>query len=212
MAQVSTTRLNLAARYLPWFAGVVLIAGVVAFLVVKLSGNGSTSVSATPSPPVSHAKPATHATKPKAAQGTITTKTHNRAEQKAAALKFDNKARAVAGKFILTAVRRKHLAEAWALAGPAIRQDSTYREWLTGNIAVIPFLDPIAGATFSVQSLSAKQVSIGVAIIPKKRTAKVMFFDMRLIKVGQGASRHWVVNYWVPRSGAAFPNYGGSAG
>ena len=33
----------------------------------------------------------------------------------------------VAGRFVLTAVQRKNLSEAWKLIGPGIRQDLTYK-------------------------------------------------------------------------------------
>jgi len=90
----------------------------------------------------------------------------NTKQAKKLATKFDAQARAVAGKFILTAVARKHLDQAWPLAGPALKVDTTYKEWLTGNISVIPFLDPIAGAKFSIQALLPNEADIGVALIP----------------------------------------------
>src|SRR5436190_12930181 len=108
MAQPSNPRMSSIARYLPWISGLVLIAGVVAFAVVKLSDNGNSSKSTTVASSPS-SKPTQAETKP--ATKPIAPARHNRKQQKAAAAKFDASARSVAGKFILTAVARKHLAQ-----------------------------------------------------------------------------------------------------
>ncbi len=190
---------------LPWVSGLVLIAGVVAFLVVKLGGGDSSANKAASSPPAaqSTAPPPSHA-KTKAGGKTASNTGAGNGRQPVAA-RFDASARRVAGTFILTAVQRKHLARAWPLAGPAVRAGTTYKEWLTGNITVVPYLDPIAGAKFDIQSLGVNRASIGVALIPKRAKLRPQYFDMRLIKIGSGKSRHWVVNWWVPRVAIAVP-------
>ena len=106
-------------RYLLWVSAFVLAAGIAAVLVVFLRNTG------TPSPQVFSNKPVQKVAKP------------------AKNVPLERAQRDLAGKFILTAVQRKRLAEAWNLAGPGIRQGMTYKEWLTGTIPVVPFLDPI---------------------------------------------------------------------
>src|SRR5262245_15467989 len=82
-----------AMRWLPWLAGLVLLAGIIAALVAFV-GNTATSNQL----PLSNKPPVID--KP----------------QKTVAL--EKGARLVAGRFILTAVARKHLAEAWKLTAP----------------------------------------------------------------------------------------------
>ena len=48
----------------------------------------------------------------------------------------------MAQEFILTAVARKNLRRAYDLSGPQIRQGQSLKEWMTGNIAVVPY--PVA--------------------------------------------------------------------
>src|SRR5512146_3092484 len=48
---------------------------------------------------------------------------------------LDSDAKAVARRFVQTAVARKNLREAYAFSGPAIREGMTLKQWLTGNIA-----------------------------------------------------------------------------
>src|SRR6266567_4371097 len=92
-------------RWLPWFAGLGLLAGVVVALVVLVpSTSGINDPSKTQHP-------------------TIVPKTAPLARE----------ARLVAGRFILTAVARANLAEAWEISGPPIRQGMTKRQFLTGS-------------------------------------------------------------------------------
>lgn len=202
MAQRAEARTTTFSRALPWVSGLVLIAGIVAFAVVKLA-NRDDSPKTTAQP--AHSAPAKPHVKGKSAPSTGGTATNQR-------VSFDASARQVASKFILTAVARKHLAQAWPLAGPAFRADTTYKEWLSGNIAVIPFLSRIALAKFKIDSLGRNAAQVEVAIIPQNPKVKGQFFIMRLLKIGVGAKRHWVVNYWIPKGGYAVPADSGGAG
>src|SRR5690349_2177963 len=90
---------------------IVLAAGVIAFVSVKVGNRGD-------------AKPVDRS--PNAPKST----------------KLNPQATRVAQEFILTAVARKNLRRAYDLAGPHIKQGQTLKEWMTGNIAVIPY--PVA--------------------------------------------------------------------
>jgi hypothetical protein len=114
----------------------------------------------------------------------------------------------VAGRFVLTAVQRRNLPEAWKLVGPAIRQDLTYQEWLTGNIPVVPFLAPISLAPIKVDYSTKSYALLEIILLPKGK-AKSEIFSLELIAVGKGDKRHWVVNSWVPRSRPTIPNVPG---
>jgi hypothetical protein len=122
---------------------------------------------------------------------------------------LEKEARLVAGRFVLTAVQRKNLPEAWKLVGPGIRQDLTYAEWLTGNIPVVPFLAPIKLAPIKVDLSSKNYVLLEIVLLPKGK-ARSEIFSIELIAVGKGNKRHWVVNSWVPRARPTIPNNPGS--
>ena len=96
--QMETLRSSLPTRPLwqklaPWAAGLILVAGVIAVLVkVVPNTSGTNDKSATPNP--------------------VVVRRHRKT------VKLPKAARKVAGRFILTAVRRQHLDEAWKISGP----------------------------------------------------------------------------------------------
>ena len=120
-------------------------------------------------------------------------------------------ARLVAGRFVLTAVQRKNLPEAWKLIGPGIRQGLTYKEWLTGNIPVVPFLAPISVAPIKVDLASKNYALLEIILLPKATKAKSAIFTLELIRVGKGDGAHWVVNSWAPRSRPTLPTNPGTS-
>jgi hypothetical protein len=118
-------------------------------------------------------------------------------------VKLQPAARLAAQRFILTAVARKNLKEAYGLAGPQIKQGQTLKQWLTGNIAVVPYpVDDLKVTTMKIDYSYANEAAIEVALIPEKgASVKSTIFYMDLIK------RHgkWLVNSWVPRSAPEVP-------
>src|SRR5262245_34831692 len=173
-------------RYLLWLSAFVLAAGIAAVLVVFLRNTGGSETQTFGNEPVQTvAKPGKN-------------------------LPLEKAQRELAGKFILTAVQRKRLGEAWDLVGPGIRQGMTYKEWLTGAIPVVPFLDPIKLAPIKVDLSQKNYALIEVAILPVSKNVKPQIFTMELIKVGKGSNSHWVVNSWAPRSSPSIPNNPGS--
>jgi hypothetical protein len=121
-------------------------------------------------------------------------------------IKLDPEARTVAKQFIETAVARKNLRAAFPLAGPAIRQGQTLKEWLTGNIAVVPYpVDKIDYAPMKIDYSYPREAQIEVALLPKDgaKGVKSQLFIATLVKNKQGK---WQVNAWVPRSSAPVPN------
>jgi hypothetical protein len=119
---------------------------------------------------------------------------------------LSREAKHVAGRFILTAVLRKNLAEAWNLSGPLIRQDLTRKEWMTGNIPVVPFSAPIKNAPMKVDYSFKNHALVEVVLVPPdKYKIKPEIFWLELKTVGTGAKRHWIVWSWVPRSAPRIP-------
>jgi hypothetical protein len=159
------------ARLAPWIAGLVLVAGIVTFLLVFFRNTAKTE----PSTPLTPAKPASVA-----------------AEKN---VPVARDARIVAGRFILTAVQRKHLAEAWKLAGPPIRAGVTHKQWLTGNIAVVPWFGQLGAVPLKVDYSYPGEAQFTVILAPKPGTkGRPDTFIMGLKKYGG----HWKVTAWVP--------------
>ncbi len=169
-------------KALPWVAALVLAAGVIAAIVKfvpSTSGTADVSPSAGFQPTIVSSKPPP-------------------------SVPLSAAARQIAGRFILTAVQRKHLDEAWKLSGPLIRQDLTYKEWLTGNIAVVPFLLPLKLTPMKVDYSYSNHALLEVALVPKgKQHAE--YFYLELERIGKGAEAHWVVWTWVPNAAPAIP-------
>jgi hypothetical protein len=171
---ITSRRFN---RWLPRLAALVLAAGVIAFVAVKFSNTAepiNTPVSTLP------------ATKPKP-------------EPVSVAMKPE--ARRVASKFIHTAVARKNLDQAWKLAGPDIRGGQTYKQWLTGDIAVVPY-PASEHASLAVRESHKNLVEIEWGLTPKKGSGvtKPQAFLMDLVRIGKAGHKHWVVDYWTPLS------------
>ena len=160
------------ARLAPWISGLVLVAGIVAFLIVYF-GNTAPKENINPAPGF---KP------------TVV----NPVEKTVA---VPREARLVAGRFILTAVQRKHLERAWPLAAPQIRQGLTKQQWMTGNIAVVPWLGQLGRVPMKVDYSVRNEVAFTVILSPKPGTkGRPDTFIITLHKFGD----RWLVTSWVP--------------
>jgi hypothetical protein len=182
-------RLSHVSRWLPWFAAMVLTAGIVAVIVVAVGGRDSTSTSEKPLPP------------PEAAETVLD-------EPPPPPLtRLDPKAQQVAGRFILTAVARENLRDAWEISGADIRQGLTLKQWLTGNIPVPYFpADAIDEAPLRIAELKKNSALLEVAILPKKGTGvKGQLYHIGLKAAGKGKQRRWVVTYFQPSTTPPFP-------
>ncbi len=162
---------------------VVLVAGVVALAVTRLGGDSS-------------------AKEPVAPAQTGPVKDVSKVPK---TVKLDPKAQAVAKLFVQTAVARKNLAAAYPIAGPQIRQGQSLKEWLTGNIAVVPYpLDELDIAPMKIDYSYANEALIQVALLPKTGAKiKPQLFYMTLERIGK--PKHWVVNSWVPKGEPPVP-------
>jgi hypothetical protein len=171
-------------KVLPWALGGAVLLAVLIFAGIKLSNTGESTAT-----PLSTVAADDRSKVPKS-------------------IKLDPAARRVAGRFIQTAVARKHLDEAYALVGPAIKQGQTLKEWKTGNIAVVPYpVDALQFAPMKVDYSYPREAQIQVALLPtdkaEKDGVKPQLFIATLIKNTQGK---WLVNAWVPRSSPPVPS------
>jgi hypothetical protein len=112
-------------------------------------------------------------------------------------------ARRTAQEFILTAVARKNLRRAYAISGPQIVQGQSLKEWLTGNIAVVPYpVDELKVATTKIDYSYKNSAALEIALVPKKGAGvKPLIFFMDLIR----QDGKWLVNSWSPRSAPEVP-------
>jgi hypothetical protein len=179
---VSSRRLN---QWLPWAAGLVLVAGIVAFLIVYV-GNTAEPI-----------------------ESKITDRQTGPAVVPTAqkSVPLDPVARRTAGEFILTAVARKDLGRSWTITHPELRQGMTRKEWLTGNIPVQYYpADAIDKASFKIDESHKTDAVLEVALIPKQGAdVKPQIFYIGL-KKNAGV---WQVNYWAPRSAPSVPQADG---
>ncbi len=114
----------------------------------------------------------------------------------------------LARDFIETAVARKNLRHAYTLVGPEIRNGQTLKQWMTGNIAVVPYpADAIDVAPFKIDYSYPREALLEVMLLPKA-TAKIRPTDFFLgtKKVGTGPNAHWVVTSWVPHVSPMVPS------
>ncbi len=176
---LSSRRFN---KWLPWLAGALLAAGVIAFLVTYF---GNTANSKETFGNADAAKP-----------------------QVVTQVPIAPAARVTAGKFILSAVGRKNLDQAWALATDNVKGGLTLKQWMTGEIPVVPLGVPIDKAAITKIIYShSKDAEINVVVLPKpnKVGVKATLFVLDLKKVGQGSSARWLVDYCQPQATPGIP-------
>ncbi len=171
---VSSRKFNLA---LPWIAGLVLAIGVVAFIQSRTDSN---SVPETPvGKPDDRSKNPTSVPVPQAARQTVVT-------------------------FLQTAVARQNLGKAWTVVGPGIRQGQSRRDWMKGEIAVVPYPgESMDKAPIKVDWSYPKSIGMTIALLPKKGSAeKPQVFQMELKRSGG----RWFVDSWAPYAPPAIPD------
>lgn len=109
----------------------------------------------------------------------------------------------VASRFLATAVKRDHSERAFAIVGPALRNGTTRRHWVEGDIPVVPY--PVDDARWKFEYSYADEIGLQVLVFPTAAAAaalRPMIFNMSLKAVGSGAKRRWLVDSWTPRGGS----------
>jgi hypothetical protein len=168
-----------AQRRLLWIGSAVIVVAVAAAVVVLVGDTG------TARPEVIEQAPAV-------------------ISQEGPKAPLPREARKVAGEFILTAVNRKNLARSWELTHPILREGLTKKEWLTGNIPVVPY--PVSStepAPMSVEESYENSAIMRVALAPEKGSdvkPQIFFIGVRKFK-GQ-----WLVDYWGPYATVPVPS------
>jgi hypothetical protein len=109
---------------------------------------------------------------------------------------LDPEARAVAKRFVATAVARKNLVEAWNLAAPELKQNETLAQWKTGTIAVLPYPVGKAQVEYTVQSSHADTATLRVDFTPPPGSSTPA--GDFLITLDRSSGK-WLVTSWVSR-------------
>jgi hypothetical protein len=170
-------------RRAAWLAGLLVIAGALAFVAVRFSNTGHSYVEPFTPEPVQIPQKS-----PKADPFTA-------AERK--------QVRAVAVRFISTAVFRKNVGDSWEITAPKLRQGLSRAAWATGTIPVVPYPEEaIQVVRWRVDYSFARQVGLEVAFYPKPR-AQVprQVFAIELENVGTSDKPNWLVSDWTPSGG-----------
>jgi len=169
-------------KWFPWISGAVAVAGLVVFMVVYFGNTAKPEPTAASGPPVKAQAPPKN-------------------------IPFPSAAWQVTTKFILTAVARKNLQQAYALTDPSLRSGVTVKEWRSGNLPVVySTVGQILKTNWKNTNYAhPRDAQINVIIIPKD--GKAWNAQVGLAKVGHGASAHWLVNYFQPLGGVPVPTH-----
>jgi hypothetical protein len=169
-------------RALPWAAGAVLALGVITFLQVMNSPKDDDPAPESGGAAQLISEPRTVPPSPQA--------------------------RKVVAQFINTAVARKNLAQAWKITSPALKEGITYRQWLKGDIPVVPYdMSQIERAPVRLDWSYPTEASFAVSLIPRQgSTEKPQTFFVTVKKFGKGTSEKWLVDYWAPYAPPAIPD------
>ena len=103
----------------------------------------------------------------------------------------------VLADFVDHAVARHDVGTAWTIAGPALREGTTRRDWQKGDIPVVPYPASKHGqGTWSYVEFSyPNRVGVEVVLFPKPRSGYSMATaDAELMRNRDG---RWLVDYWM---------------
>ncbi len=125
-------------------------------------------------------------------------------------VKLDQQAARVIQKFLATNVVRENLADGYDLVGPELKEGLSLKEWLTGNIPVVPYDgDVIDKVPIQVIYSHPREALLRVFMLPKKGTkisGGAFYLTVKLY--GSGAKAHWLVDGWVPYGTTKVPSAG----
>jgi hypothetical protein len=180
---LSSRRFN---RWLLVLGAVVLAAGIVAILATQIGNSNGSTENANPTGPAISDSP-----KP----------------QKS--IRFPTPAWKVAREFIMNATQRTNLARTYALADANVRGGLTLEQWKSGNIPV-PFFPTAKIVRYNYKNTNfahPRDAAVNLILIPKKNSgARTTPFQVEVVKVGNGANAHWVVDYFGSMQGVPVPH------
>src|SRR4051812_22078217 len=125
-------------------------------------------------------------------------------------IRFPAAAWKVAKQFIATAPSRKNLAKAYALADDNVRGGLTLAQWKTGNIPV-PYFPTTKIIRYNWKNTNfahPRDAAVNLILVPtaKSGLGRPAPFQIGVVKVGHGASAHWLVDYFGAVQGPPVPS------
>jgi hypothetical protein len=113
----------------------------------------------------------------------------------------------VATAFILNAVARRDIAATYDITHQDMRGTMSRAEWAKGNIPVVPYPVDEVGDDWTVAYSLKDEALLEVRLFPAAGTKGInpLSFFIGLVKVGDGASARWLVNYWAPKYKVPIP-------
>ena len=106
-------------------------------------------------------------------------------------------------RFISAAVVRNDPRQAWAIAGPTLKEGVSRKEWDKGNIPVVPYPAADRGwgnwsfVEYSQREAQTRHVELEVYLFPKPGSGwSAMSADVEVIRNKNGP---WLVDYWMPK-------------
>jgi hypothetical protein len=179
---LSSRRFN---RWLLVIATIVLVAGVIAIVVTQFGNTAPKAENPNPTgPPIALPKDQPN-------------------------IRFPAAAWKVAQTFIYSAVSRKDLADSYKLADDNVRAGFTLREWKSGNIQV-PYFPTSKIIRYNWKNgnyAHPRAAGQNIWLVPTKDSGQAMApFWIELVKVGNGAKAHWVVDYFGALKGPPVPH------
>ena len=185
MSRLASSRFR---RRAGWLGALVAVAGGVALLVVLVGNTG-------------HAVPQRFAAgKPAIVPPAPKRDVFTAAEQR--------DVRAVAARFVESAVYRRHVDDSWEITTTDLRQGISRGDWARGEIPVVPYsAEAVAQVRWHLDYSYAKDVALKVAFYPKPGSgAARQIFEIELQNHGTDATPHWLVSYWAPSGGPQLQN------
>jgi hypothetical protein len=164
-------------RRLGWLTVLVVVAGLLTLAVTKYSNTGRSNAT-----PINN-KPATVYRVP--------ARMHLSRQDR-------NELFAVTSRFVMTAVKRKHLDTAWNMLGPEMRAGQTRKSWDTGFNNVVPFAADGIGI-FSILYAYQGDVAIDTGLVSGKGNgwaAKTFTIELKRYP---NHPHQWLVASWVPK-------------
>jgi hypothetical protein len=111
--------------------------------------------------------------------------------------------RAVATRFVESAVYRRHVDDSWGITTADLHQGISRADWASGEIPVVPYsADAVAEVRWKLDYSYAKDVALKVAFYPKPGSgAARQIFEIELENHGTDTTPNWLVSYWAPSGG-----------
>ena len=182
------------SRIIFWLGVALVLAAVVVFIVKKSNDGGSSS-----------AAPA------KAPAGSLLTQEQfqNQMDKREPDIHTSKKwatvpaaAKLAVHTFIVDGAGEHNLARAWPYMHPDIRGGLTYKQFIHGNqLPFAPFeqMNLKIPMSITLTEWSGHDFLAEVGIASKDKVGRGAYvFNVGATKVGTGAHKRWLVNYWMP--------------